>query len=124
MTRFQQHPLARAVRASLYPPKRRTHVKVNFDAAILDLDDKPMAQAPDNPEPATLKHVCMQALQANDPRAPDDSAKKLRCFELLLKLRAGGEQDITPEDATLMKEKVAIGYGPMIMGRAFQLLNG
>jgi hypothetical protein len=103
---------------------RRT-MKVNFSAPMVDLDGKPILQGAEGSEPAQLKHVALIALgNASDPKQPDDAAKKMRCFDLMVKIANGGELELTPEDAALIKEKIGIGYPPLIMGRAFEHLNG
>jgi len=99
-------------------------MKINLDAVILNLDNVPMTResAPDSP-PATLGWVIRSAVIAQNQDS--DPASQLKCFDLAIITTKGGEQDITPEQATLAKERIARVFGnPVITGRCTELLNG
>jgi hypothetical protein len=100
-------------------------MKVNFSTVLLDLDDKPIHTSETDKTPVTLAAVARMAMtSADDPRNPDDAAKKMRLFDTMMLIRKGGVQEITPEQATLIKEKIGMAYNPVIYGRSVALLNG
>jgi hypothetical protein len=75
------------------------------------------------PIPLTLKRVAHEGLGAvyEDERALDPDEKNKR---FLIGLKVTGEaSDFTVEEVALLKKVVGKGYGPLIMGRAWQMLE-
>lgn len=100
-------------------------MKINFSAVVTNLDGQPMKQpAMQGTEPAdaTLAWVVAEALLRST--AEKDGEGKYKLFALAMKVGAGGEIDLTPEDVSTIKLKVGEAYGPLIVGRAYDLLNG
>lgn len=90
----------------------------NFNAPMLDLEGNPYADA------ATLKSVAFAAVQAQlegDERLDVDS--KMRIYTLAGKIVRGGIVEVSAEDLTLMKARIAKAYPPLVMGEAFRLLE-
>lgn len=98
-------------------------MKLDFNAILVGLDGKPML-GKDKTE-ATLKEVAVEALMAvteNDRGASGED--KFKNYELAAKVYAGGEIEITPEQAALLKRRIGECYGPVVVGPAYKLLNG
>lgn len=98
-------------------------MKIDFSAILLDLNGAAVnksASADDGP--ATLAFVSCEALLA--PEQSQSSEDKVRQFALAIRIVNGGEQEVTPEEATLIKACVGRVYPPLIVGRAYELLNG
>lgn len=97
-------------------------MKVQLDTKILNLQGEPIK---DGDGDLTLKAVicaAMLGLLQEDQNA--DSTAKVRMFRLAQRAVDGGEQDISAEDITLIKQRVGKMYGALIVGRAFDLLEG
>jgi hypothetical protein len=98
-------------------------MKIDFDAPILDADGQTLKQSPDGPD-ALLSSVAVQALFAvlpgDDKLAPQ---KKADIGALGLKLHSGGEQELTVENIALIKERVARMFAPLVVTRAWALLD-
>lgn len=96
-------------------------MQVNFSAEIKDLSNLPI-KAEDRP--LTLSSVCCNALMLtfNDEHSlPGD--QKVRRFKLATMVVDGGQVDLTAEDVAEIKKVVGKAYGPLIVGRAYELLD-
>lgn len=103
-------------------------MKVNFSAVLKDIKgeviNRPTQVADAEPTPITLGYCAAEALLQPDQ---DDSgtAKKIELYKLAMRVFEGGEQEITPAEATLLQTKIAKGYpSPLISGQCCELLNG
>lgn len=109
-------------------------MKINFDSTITDLDGKPVEVLPavirdgavvTPAEILTLKGVALNALMAALPEEQHLAGdEKVSRFALAMRVNKGGEQDITPEEAGKIKMLVGKCYAPLVVGRAYELLNG
>ncbi len=70
---------------------------------------------------ATLAIVATKALLDADVR--EDGAAKVRAFNLALRVHAGGEVDLSAEEIVLIKERIGLLYGPVVVGPAWALLE-
>lgn len=99
-------------------------MKINFDSAITNLDGFSPARD-DKGAAITLQAVALTALMAMLPEDQNmQGDEKASRFRLALRIHAGGEQDMAPEDATTLKRLIGRCYGPLVVGRAYELLNG
>lgn len=100
-------------------------MKINFSAVITNLDGKPMKQpaleGADSPD-ATLAWIAAEAMLRSV--TDKEGEAKYKVYSLAMKIGGGGEIDLPPEEIALIKAKVGEAYGPLIVGRAFDLLNG
>lgn len=114
-------------------------MKIDFTAKILDLSGETIL-APaipgrkDEPRDFILRDVCTNALLSMAMRAaPDgnfypaeaiDGKEKIRRYRLADKI-FGTLEPITlkAEDVVLLKDRIAAIYGPLIMGRAWDLIE-
>ncbi len=94
-------------------------MKRNLEQVMTDLDNKEFA------DKATLRLVCFGAVST--PMQGDDQIpmeKKLKQYQLLQKVNAGGEADLTAEEIALIKERAAKLYPILVFGRLIDLLEG
>ena len=101
-------------------------MKANFDAVLLDLDGEPIKEAGKKDEPAiTLKAACLRALctplEEDRGLTGEQSFKRL---ELARRINKGGEQEIDPEDAVLLRNRAAKVWIVEIAGQVYELLKG
>lgn len=76
------------------------------------------------PPAATVRRVCCDALVAAfDDERNLAGEEKVKRFLLAQKLMAAEEVDLTSEDVSLLKKLVAKGFGPLVVGQAWQLLD-
>lgn len=94
----------------------------NLDVTVLDMDDNPVPK--EKGIPLLLKDVAITALNGNYADEQSLSGEeKFKRFDLAMKVNKGGEQDYTPEEIVLIKRIIGKAYGPLIVGRAFEVLN-
>lgn len=75
---------------------------------------------------ATLKHFALEALQLNFQDETNLSADT-KCKRWLLATRIYANPakiDLTAEEIVEIKKLIGKAYGPMIVGQAFQMLEG
>ena len=102
---------------------------MNFSAVLKDFRtgkdmEQPTMVADAEPKPLTLGMCCSEALMFPDQNEKG-ADKKIEAFVLATKVFAGGELEITTEEATWLKQKVSVAYpSPLVSGQCAQLLNG
>lgn len=98
-------------------------MKCNFDHAMIDIDGT--AIKAEGGKPLMLKQVSTIALTGNLPGEDRlGGEEKFLRYKLAMKISAGGEVELTPEEAAKIKHVIGLAYGPVIVGRAFEVLNG
>ena len=95
----------------------------NFDQPILDLNDNPVKDAQGTV--FTLGVITMNALLMPYEDEKNLTGKdKAERMQLALKInKRMKEVDLTVEQLALVKTLVAKAYGPLIVGRAWELLE-
>lgn len=100
-------------------------MKIKLESIIKDLDDKPVLKNKDESgEPMTLKDVILTALMT--PLEQDkelDGNQKAGLFSLALSIKTGADE-LTAEDIALVKSRIGKLYTQIIVGRAFELIEG
>ena len=71
----------------------------------------------------TLRAACCEALTGAYPDEKLSGEEKVRRFELARLLHAEDEPDVCVEDIALVKQLIGKGYGPMVVGPAWSLLD-
>jgi hypothetical protein len=111
-----------------------TACATDFSAPITDQTGKPVPlcadKTPDCEKPMTLGRVVGIALfstfpDESDPRtgtAPSGEEKVKRA-KLALEVFDGGQHDLTAEETALAKKLVAKAYAPLVVMRAWELLD-
>lgn len=97
--------------------------KIDFDAQILAIDGvTPMKKSEGSDEAVTLGTVAAEALLRTGTEKSGE--EKYQLFSLAIKIAQGGSIEISPEDIVLIKKKIAESFTILVVGRAFDLLNG
>jgi hypothetical protein len=109
-------------------------MKIAFGTVLKGLDGKPLvddqqdsAADPDEekvPPPAlTLRTVSVRALMVvMDSDREMRGEKKAKIWKLAMGIH-GGSDEITAEDATLLKERIGLAYGPLVVGQAYEIIE-
>lgn len=96
-------------------------MKIDFSAVMKDLDGGDLTLGD---LPLTLGKVAAYALNAPISQAPDP-LDPVRRGTLALQLNnAGADTDITPEDASLIRECLPRYWTPIVVAQAHALLGG
>ncbi len=99
-------------------------MKINFDAVLCDLAGEPMKG---EVEDATiqLKTISINALLASYQDEQTLSGEdKLSRYKLAQKIHVGGEQELSAEEASLLKRLIGKGYSPLIVGQTYEMIEG
>lgn len=104
-------------------------MKIDFSQRLLDLSGKPMEK--EGGKEATLSSVCVEALlltKEEDKNLPiSDKLKRGKLAEKIY-LEDGANTiidiDITVEEAGLLQNMVGRSYSPLVVLRAYTLLEG
>jgi hypothetical protein len=98
-------------------------MKIKWDTKLLDLKAKPIKS--DSNEDVTLSDaVCnsMIAVLRGDENLSGD--EKLKLFKIAMAASNGADGEITVDQAALIKKRVAMAYGALIVGRVDEILEG
>lgn len=100
-------------------------MKINFDIAITDLDGNEIKNSEKREEVVTLKHIAIMSLMNPVPKqnSTENGAIKFSRYQLAQKINVGGEVEITAEEISTLKEKIAESYSPLIVGRSYDILE-
>jgi FKBP-type peptidyl-prolyl cis-trans isomerase (trigger factor) len=101
-------------------------MKINFSQKLFDFrTGKAMTREVNGnaAESLTLGFCCSEALIM--PSQDKNADKKVSDLLLAMKVFAGEELEVTPEEASRLKEKIAEAYpSPIVSGQCCQMLNG
>lgn len=101
----------------------------DFSTPIKDLDGNDLVDPMTIAGEGTVKVVTLARVAANAlvQNYPDEAGLagdvKVKRFMLALKVTGAGELDLTAEDVAVLKERIAKAYGPLVVGRAWALLD-
>lgn len=98
-------------------------MKIDMTTQILDLDGEPIPQSKDGPI-TTLRSVVEGALLA--PMRGDENlagAKKAELFLLVMRVHTEDECEMKAEEIVTIKDRVGKLYGPLVVGRAYAILD-
>jgi hypothetical protein len=97
-------------------------MKIDFSTTFTDLitgdtiEDQGIAM--------TLGLIGTRALMQVDPKEHEPGEQKVKDFQLAQRIVKGGDIEITAEEATRLKQRIAKFFGPIIVGQAWPLLDG
>jgi len=96
-------------------------MKINFGAEMLDLEGKPLQEGG---KALTLGSVCCTVLTMVTPDSQNESGEsKVKKFSLAMLAVTNQEQEITPEQFTELKGLIGKAYGPIVVARAWAILD-
>ncbi len=114
-------------------------MKINLDVVFKDFENedvkKQIVKEVDGPDgkkvvetkdvPLTLRIVCTDALMSM-PKNPDSFTgdQKVERYELAKRIYEGGTIDLEAEQVALLKRLIGENYVPLIVGPAFEMLEG
>ncbi|VTZ24362.1 hypothetical protein MPC4_80138 [Methylocella tundrae] len=94
---------------------------IDFSTDILDLSGEPILDAAEK----TLKLGALSVNAIMTPKSALSGEENVKRLGLALRINAGGEIEVTPEEAALIKKCAAEAFlSPLIVGRMFEALNG
>lgn len=96
---------------------------VDFKAQIKNIDGTTIPTSEKDPTPLSLGKIAEDALLANN--LPGDNlaeGEKAKRFWLALKVHEN-KDSLTADEIATIKKVISLGYGPLIVGRAIQLLD-
>ncbi len=99
-------------------------MKIDFSAELRTLAGAQMMMSSEDETPASLGLVCIQAVLTHlpdDPKVPGLSAK---LFALAVRLNGAGDVEIEAADIDLLKRRLESLFPPLIVGQAWNLLEG
>lgn len=111
-----------AILLALSPALASDAPTTDFHAKITNIDGSEIPVSPTDKTPLTLGKASEDALVANN--LPGDNpglAEKGDRFRLALKIHAGKEA-LTTAEVELLKKVLGMAYGPLVVGRALELL--
>src|SRR5262245_40116210 len=101
--------------------EERPGMKIDFSAVIKDLDGEAVK---DGEKDATLGRVACTALLASfaDERnlPAEDKVRRFRLAEIAAK---GGAREMKVEDVALMKKLIGKAFAPLVVGRAYDIIE-
>jgi hypothetical protein len=93
-------------------------MKVDFSKPILTLEGKP------DEAKTTLGNLACIALTTMLPEDKDMPAEeKVNRFKLAMTVAKGKVQDLSAEDMVLLKKLIGKMFGPLAVGRAYEILD-
>jgi hypothetical protein len=96
---------------------------VDFSTVMTDMDGQPLPTSQSDKTPVTLGTVADTALLNSFPDEKDIGGdEKVHRFTLAVLVKSG-KVDLTVENITLIKTVIAKAYGPLIVGRAWAILD-
>ena len=102
-------------------------MKRNLNVILKTLDGKPLREAHESGErDVLLSHLAVNALLVNYPDEQSLSGEdKVKRFKLAQQINdADGDVEVTAEQVSLLKSLIAKGYTPLVVGQAYEILEG
>lgn len=98
-------------------------MKLNLDSTFNALNGKPVS---DGDGDAKLGTICARALATPLERDKGDSKPEsvMRRWHLAMRLQAGGEAELSPEEVTEVRARVAEVFALEVAGPVLDMLNG
>lgn len=94
--------------------------RIDFSRVLLDRKGQP---AKDGESNLLLSEVCCVSLLSEFPAEHTEGGEKHRRYLLWRRLSAGGTQEVTAEEVSLLKRLIGLGWGPLVVGQAWEMLE-
>ena len=98
-------------------------MKINFSTPLKTLDGVAMKLSDASDEMATIARVCVDALMDGTDSKEINGDEKLKRYQLAMRLRDGGEVDVSLEEAVLLKQLTGKLYSPLVVGQVWPVLG-
>ena len=100
-------------------------MKINFNQQLKILGrDEPLLK-PNSTEPFCLKDAAIEALLAFTTEENQTGEEKAKRYVMATRVYANPEgPDFTLEELATIKKVIGKGYGPLIVGQAWEMLEG
>lgn len=98
-------------------------MRINTELNVLDYEGNPVLEK-NSQEPITIKDVFLTSLNATLGNEMIPAETKNRIYQISIKIYDKKEADFTPEQLTLIKERVGLIYSPMIYGYICEIIDG
>ncbi len=95
---------------------------IDFKAPITQLDGSTIPTSADDKSPLTLGKICEDSLIATLPGDQPTPTEKNQRFWIAMKIH-DGKGDLTADEITIAKKVIGLAYGPLVVGRAYALLD-
>lgn len=95
-------------------------MQIDFSQKFKTLDGAPI-EKPDGKGGMTLASAAVDALLISTQESGEDKAK---AYHLAMRVSNGGAQQVTVEEIATIKKKIGEAFGPIIVGPAFDMLEG
>ena len=96
-------------------------MQIDFDSEIRDLANAAIINGEKHLDLAAIATNALLTPQAAEQNIPVE--EKVKRFQLALRIANGGALDIALEDVVLLKNIIGKAYPPLVVGRAFELLD-
>jgi hypothetical protein len=97
---------------------------IDFMQPMIDLTGQPIPTSQTDKTPVTLGDVAATALLNSYPDERDITGdEKVKRFDLAVLAKGGKPVDLTAENVAKIKQLIAKSYGPLIVGRAYAILD-
>jgi len=95
-------------------------MKIDFNQALKDINGKALS---DGGMPITLRDVAVMALLDGEKTSHLSGIDKARNFRLAVRIN-GDPDSISVEEVAVLKDHIGRRHTPLIVGQAFDLLEG
>lgn len=101
-------------------------MKIKINASVLDYEGKEiMAPGKEGEKALTFFDVFINSLNGQTPNdAPLTAEKKNQIYQISKKIYSSSEPNFTPEQLTVIKERVGKSYAPMVYGKVCEVIDG
>ena len=101
-------------------------MKIKVNQVLKDLKGEDLkAGGEDKEKGLELKVICTNALLSDNAEIEKiDGNEKMTRFLLAEKIQKANELDLTVEEITKIKKVIGLFYGPLLVGRAYNALEG
>lgn len=93
-------------------------MKINLTTVITDIKGAAIKNGDDD---FLLSDVCINALLT--PDQSEEADEKVKRYKLALRCSNGADPDFSAEEIVLIKKLIAKNYPPLVVGRAFEILD-
>lgn len=99
-------------------------MKINISQPVLDYENKEI-KTDEKGGVLTYFDVFINSINSNvQGETPLTAEKKNQIFQLSKKMYSHKDPNFTPEELTLIKERVSKAYAPLVYGRVVEIIDG